>query len=294
VKPVSLLRALVLTAALGGAASATAEALPLWVVEGISSHVYILGSIHVLRPGDALPQGVIDAYRSADVVVMEMDLDHADPMAVAQTTQELGIDPNGKSLEELLGAADYAVAARKANALGLDLAMLRPFEPWLAALTIEQLRLQQLGLDPNYGVEQQLLQKAREDHKEVRGLETLEEQLGTLAGLSPKAQRAFLMQTLDEAQSMDKEIGEIVAAWRTGNTPVLEKDFLAELQGEPEIYQRVVLQRNRNWVRQIAPLTREHRNVLIVVGAMHLVGRDSVIQLLAASGIRTHQVQTKH
>jgi uncharacterized protein YbaP (TraB family) len=224
---------------------------------------------------------------------MEMDLDHVDPLSMAQATQRLGMDPGGKNLEELLGPADYARASRKAMALGLDLGMFQAFEPWLAALTIEQLRLTQLGLDPNFGVEQQLLKKAHEDRKEVRGLETLEQQLGTLAGLSPKAQRAFLLQTLDEAQSIEGEIGEIVAAWRSGDTHLLEKDFLQELQEQPEIYQRVVLQRNRNWVRQVIPLTREHRNFLIVVGTMHLVGRDSLLQLLAASGVRTRQVETK-
>lgn len=288
-----ILRALVFAVALGGVANAAADALPLWEVDGISSHVYLLGSIHVLRPGDALPEGVIDAYRSADLVVMEMNMDDIDPLSMAQTTQQIGIDPDGKSLEELLGPADYALAARKATALGIDLAMLQPFEPWLAAMTIEQLRLQQLGLDPDYGVEQQLLKKAREEHKEVRGLETLEEQLGTLAGLSPKAQRAFLLQTLDEAQSIDKEIGEIVMAWRTGNTQLLEKDFLQELQEEPEIYQRIVVQRNRNWVAPITALTREHRNVLIVVGAMHLIGRDGLLKMLAGAGIRTHQLQSR-
>lgn len=289
-----LLRALILTIALGGTANVAADALPLWEVEGISSHVYLLGSIHVLRPGDALPRGVVDAYRSADLVVMEMNMDDVDPLSVAQATQQLGIDPDGKSLEDLLGPADYALAARKATALGLDLGMLRLFEPWLAAMTIEQLRLQQLGLNPDYGVEQQLLRKAHEDHKEVRGLETLEEQLGALAGLSPKAQRAFLLQTLDEAQSIDKEIGEIVMAWRTGDTQLLEKDFLKDLREEPEIYQKIVVQRNRNWVGPVTALTREHRNVLIVVGAMHLIGSESLLKMLAGSGVRTHQVQTQN
>jgi uncharacterized protein YbaP (TraB family) len=234
----------------------------LWEVEGISNHVYLLGSIHVLREGDSLPQGVVDAYGSADVLIMEMDLDKVDPMATAQITQQLGIDPQGKTLDELLGPADYASASRKASA--------------------------------DFGVEQQLIHKAHDDHKEIRGLETMEEQLGALAGLSPRAQRAFLMQTLDEAKSIDNEVEEIVSAWRTGNTQVLEKDFLKDLRDQPELYQRIVVQRNRNWIRQITALTRERRNYLVIVGTMHLVGRDSLLQMLAGAGVRTHQIQAKH
>jgi uncharacterized protein YbaP (TraB family) len=288
------MRGALLATLIASAALAAADPLPLWEVEGISNHVYLLGSIHVLREGDSLPQGVVDAYGSADVLIMEMDLDKVDPMATAQITQQLGIDPQGKTLDELLGPADYASASRKASAIGIDLTMLRAFEPWLAAVTIEQLRLQQLGLDPGFGVEQQLIHKAHDDHKEIRGLETMEEQLGALAGLSPRAQRAFLMQTLDEAKSIDNEVEEIVSAWRTGNTQVLEKDFLKDLRDQPELYQRIVVQRNRNWIRQITALTRERRNYLVIVGTMHLVGRDSLLQMLAGAGVRTHQIQAKH
>ena len=272
-------RIALLAAAMAGAVSAAAGPQPLWEVEGASNHIYLLGSVHVLRANDSLPQGVIDAYRSADVLIMEMDLDHVDPMATAQITQQLGLDPQGKTLDELLGPADYASASRKARAVGIDLDMLRAFQPWLAAVTIEQLRLQQLGLDPDFGVEQQLIRMAHDDHKEIRGLETIEEQLGALASLSPRAQRVFLLQTLDEAGTVDKDIAEIVSAWRSGNTQLLEKDFLKDLRDQPEIYQHVVVQRNRNWV--------------VIVGTMHLVGRDSLLQLLGAAGVRTHQVQAK-
>ena len=148
------------------------------------------------------------------------------------------------------GDRDYQSAVAKARALGFDLSMLRPFEPWMAALTVTQLQLAQLGFDADSGVEQQLLALAQRDHKEVRGLETLEEQLSFMDALPPAAQRAFLMETLDEAATMKDEVDDIVTAWKTGDTASMEKEFLDDLQEQPDLYRRVVVDRNRNWAGQ--------------------------------------------
>lgn len=269
------------------------DALPLWDVEGTTNHVRILGSIHFLRPGrDSLPSAIVAAYDDADVVVMEIDLDHMDLEEAQATMQRLGIDANGRTLDVILGPKDYQAAVAKARAVGFDLALLRPFEPWMAALTVTQLQLAQLGFDSASGVEQQLLALAHRDQKEVRGLETIEQQLSAMDSLPPAAQRAFLMQTLDDATTMSEEIDDIVAAWKTGDTRVLEKEFLQELKHQPELYRRIVVDRNRNWAGQMGPLLRDRRNYLVVVGTLHLVGPDSLISMLGKAGYATRQVDS--
>lgn len=266
------------------------DALPMWEIHGASNSIYILGSIHFLRPGDNLPRGVIAAYDEADVVVMEIDLDDLDPLAAQATMQELAIDAKGRTLDVLLGDRDYQSAVAKARALGFDLTMLRPFEPWMAALTITQLQLAQLGFDADSGVEKQLLALAQRDHKEVRGLESLEEQLSFMDALPPAAQRAFLMDTLDEAATMKDEVDVIVTAWKTGDTASMEKEFLGDLQEQPDLYRRVVVDRNRNWAGKLAPMTRERKDYLVVVGTLHLVGPDSLIRMLDRAGYSPRQV----
>jgi hypothetical protein len=153
--------------------------------------------------------------------------------------------------------------------------------------------MQQLGFDPESGVEQQLLGEARRDHKEIRGLETLDQQLSALTSLSPKAQRDFLMQTLDDAATMGREVDQIVAAWKSGNARTLEDQFLTGMKDQRELYQNVVVQRNRNWTRAIIPMTKDRQNYFIVVGALHLVGRDGLIRMLEDSGYHVHQVARK-
>ena len=127
--------------------------------------------------------------------------------------------------------------------------MLNKFKPWLAAITLTQLHLAKLGLDPQSGIEQRMLARAVADHKEILGLETIEEQLGMLAGLPPKLQVAFLLQTLAEADQIEKEIDSMIAAWRDGDTVALEK-LLRTIQDSPELYRPLIADRNRRCRRE--------------------------------------------
>jgi uncharacterized protein YbaP (TraB family) len=268
-------------------AALPAQALPLWEIAGERNRIVIVGSIHFLRPGrDALPARIISAYDAADVLVMEIDLDGLDPAATQATVQRLGIDPQRRTLDVLLGPRAFGLASDKARVLGIDLALLRPMEPWLAAITITQSQLQRLGFAADAGVEQQLLARAQRDGKEVRGLETLERQLAALDGLSESAQRTFLLETLDESALMEAKIDDIVAAWRTGDLARMEQEFLDSVAAQPELYRRVVVERNRNWARQIGAMKRDSRDYLVVVGTLHLVGPDSLIRQLGAADAR--------
>jgi uncharacterized protein YbaP (TraB family) len=274
-----------------GASPARSDAGSVWEIRGASNRIEIVGSIHFLRTGESLPPAVVAAYDKADVVVMEIDLDDLDPVASQAAIQRLAIDEQGRTLDVLLGSRDYQAAVTKADALGLDLSALRPFEPWMAALTIIQLQLVQLGFEADSGVEQQLLTLAARDHKEVRGLETLDEQLSFLDALPAAAQRAFLMETLDEAADMKDEVEDIVRAWRAGDTSSLEKEFLGELRDQPELYRRIVVDRNRNWTGKIGAMTRDRQDYLVVVGTLHLVGPDSIIRMLEQGGHAPRQVR---
>lgn len=287
------LRATLALLLLLGAGRAGADALPLWEVGGARGSVSILGSIHFLRPGrDALPAPVVAAYAAADVVVMEIDLDDLDPVATQATVRRLAVDPRGRTLDVLLGQPAYDDAAKRAAALGVDLDALRGFEPWMAALTITQVQLQKMGFDSESGVEQQLLRLARRDRKEVRGLETLEEQLEAMDSLPPASQRAFLLQTLDEAATMEEQVGDIVSAWKAGDTATLEREFLAGLEDQPELYRRIVVERNRNWVARVRALAADGKDYLVVVGTLHLVGPDSLIAMLGKAGLAPRQART--
>lgn len=278
---------LVIAALLLPGAGGSLRAAPLFEVEGTGNRIVLLGSVHFLRPTDGpLPAPVLAALANADVVYLELDMDDLDPVATAGMLADLARDPEGRDLPTLLGDQAWAEARSAAADISLDLALVSPFEPWYAALMISQLRLAQVGLDPRHGVEAQVAAAAAADGKELRGLETMAEQLGALDGLSPAAQRDFLLQTLADAAAISDQVEGMVVAWKDADMAALEQDLLAELKDQDEVYRRVVVERNQRFASTIARLAGDSRDYLVVMGALHLVGPDGVPRLLRARGLQ--------
>lgn len=287
----SLPRILLALVALTSAMLAQAGPLPLWELEGTKNRVMLMGSVHFLRPSDyPLREGLRAAYETADTLIMEIDMSTLDQMAAQQVVAELGIDPDGRGLKELLGAHSYKQADAKAADLGIPLAMLERFEPWFAALSITQLRVAQLGFDPAWGIEAMLTRRALQENKPIEGLETIEQQLGFMDRLDAHTQEKFLLQSLDDAAKVQDEIEAMVDAWSTGDVHALEESLLQGLQDAPALYDAILVQRNRNWVASIQRLMNESPNYLVIVGAMHLVGDDSVLAMLADEGVSSRQL----
>ena len=261
----------------------------LWAVHGKHNTVYLLGSIHLLRASEPLPKVTDDAYRDASKIVMEIDLDDLDPDAAQKLTMELGVLPPGQTLSQQLGLEAAAKVDADAKRVGFSMAMLNQFKPWLAAITLTQLHLFKLGLDPQAGVEQRFLARATADQKEILGLETLEEQFKLLANLPPKLQVDFLLQSIKEADDAEQEVDEMIAAWRTGDTAALEKFVARGMKEFPELYGPLTVDRNKRWMKRLEEILNEDKNYLVIVGALHLVGKDGVLDLLGKKGYKIEQ-----
>ncbi len=270
---------------------ACSDPLPLWELKGTNNRIMFLGSIHMLRNEDyPLAKGINQAYRDADTLIMEIDMDDIDPTQTQITVMKLAAAPDGKQLKDLLGASAYAEAREKLEAIGIGMSVLDPFEPWYAAIVVTQLRLMQLGFDPGSGVDARLAARATQDGKDIRGLESLEYQLGLLDGMSAGAQRDFLITTLDEAENIESEVDDMITAWKNGDTQALEILMLKSVEKQPELYKRLLIDRNRNWAKAISELTDDSENYLIVVGMLHLIGKDSVLVMLDHAGYPSQQV----
>ncbi len=269
----------------------TGHPISMWQIEGNSNRIYLLGSIHVLREQDhPIPTAIDDAYQDAEVLIMEVDMDDIDPIEMAGLVSELGMIGDGGSLQEIMGPALYNEAVDYASQLEIPLEMLGETEPWLAAITVEQMMLLRIGFNPQYGIEFHLSAMAGKDEKEILGFETAREQLEFLDGLSMPAQRSLLMQTLQESLSIEEDINLLINAWRYGDIDYFEETLLAEMRKYPELYKTLVVDRNRAWVEKIKKLTTEKVDYLVVVGALHLVGEDGVPALLSKQGISADQL----
>jgi len=189
-----------------------------------------------------------------------------------------------------MGARLYEQAETAAAAIDIPLELLSKSEPWLAAITVEQMNLSRIGFNPAFGIEMHYSSRAIADGKEILGFESFEEQIGFLDGLSIEAQRELLVQTLTEGAGIRSLMDEVIAAWRRGDITYLEDSLLDEIEQYPELSETLVEARNRRWVDVIETLLGEQEDYLVIVGALHLVGNTGVPALLDARGIRITQV----
>jgi uncharacterized protein len=262
----------------------------LWELHGKHNTVYILGSIHVLRPSDyPLAPVVQSAYSSANTIFMEIDLGEMDSQQMQHELLASAQLPPGKTLAGVMGKPRYDRAAALAHEVGIDLAAFDAFAPWFVAEAISQLQLAQLGFGPESGVEMYFLGRARSDAKSVAGLETVHDQIAIFDAMSLDAQAEYLLASLGEARDLPKDVDAMVHAWQHGDSAWFDNQLKSEFGRDPKLYDSFLVTRNRKWVPKIEALLNDDKNYLVIVGNAHLVGAGSVIELLKKDGIGATQ-----
>jgi uncharacterized protein len=262
----------------------------LWELHGKHNTVFLLGSIHVLRPGDyPLSPTVMQAYANSKSLLMEINLEDMDLGQLQAEMMAGAMLPEGKSLPDVLGPKRYSRAETLAREVGVELAAFDQFAPWFVAETISQLQLQQLGFQPTSGVEMYFLERARSDGKSIAGLETVHDQIALFEGLPMDAQAEYLVSSLEQARELPKQVNDMVHAWQRGDTVWFDDQLRSELGSDPVLYQALLAARNRKWIPKIEALLNDDKNYLVIVGTGHLVGRNSVIDLLKKDGVDATQ-----
>jgi len=290
-KALERVRALLLLGCLSSPLLPAYAASCVWAVHGPRNTVYLAGSVHLLPAQDAaLPAAFDRAYTDSARLVMELDLGRLDPLAAAGWMLEHGTLPSGTSLRTVLGEQRYLKVSAAAAELGLPAEVLDTQAPWVVGIELADLQYQHLGLDPQQGVEEQLVHRAQADGKPTAGLETLDEELGGLEALPTQDQVRLLDQTLSELQDSPAELREIVGAWRNGDTAKLAALLSREYRSFPALYRPLVTERNERWLPKIEELLRGRENSLVLVGSLHLVGDGGLLELLRKAGFTPVQL----
>jgi uncharacterized protein YbaP (TraB family) len=262
----------------------------LWQVSRDGKSVFLLGSIHYLRKENyPLNPAILNALDASKRLVLEVDLNSISPESAQRVTLEKAMYRDGTTLRQNISAETYQLAARRADELGLDMRILNPMKAWFAALTMVAIKMQQMGLDPRFGVDHYLAERAKSAGKPTGGLETLEFQLSLFDQLSKREQEMMLRQTVEELDRLDKDINDIVKAWLRGDGDRLAALMLGGMQEYPELYQKILVERNRRWTGEIERFAQQGNGAMVVVGAAHLLGRDSVIEMLKQKGFTVEQ-----
>jgi hypothetical protein len=176
------------------------------------------------------------------------------------------------------------------DTLQIPMAQMNRMRPWFASLTLTSIMLQRSGYQTSLGLDMHVYQKARERELDVTGLETFDEQLSILASASSSNPDAYLRYTLENLDESVDQVDRITSAWTSG-----EMDEVASVMNEgmdefPQMREQLLVQRNRNWIPGIEALMSGPENTLVVVGAGHLVGEGSVVQMLKEKGYTVTQL----
>lgn len=271
----------------GGAQAAPA----IWKVSDEDSSVWLFGSIHLLPPGTEWRTEIFDnLIDEADRVYFETDLGpEAQPKIIA-LTMERGFARDGRLLNQRISEKLMGKVRSAAERFAVPVPTLLAMQPWMAASTISVSALVQAGYDPNAGVDTMLQQEISVERQGF--LETAEEQIDVIAGGSEADQIIMLEATLAEAERIVTMIDEMKDAWLGGTPETLADLFLAEMGAYGEGFMdRLIVDRNENWVEQIEVMLAENEAAFLVVGAGHLVGEHSVVKLLEQQGFSSERVQ---
>ena len=290
-RDIRLILTLVLLLALSAAPSLGAqERTLLWKVSEGDKSIFLLGSIHYLRKENyPLNQAILDAFDASDRLVLEIDLQNTPAGAAQRLTLDKAIYRDGSNLAQNVSQETYQLASKRAAELGIDMQVVQPMKPWFVAMTMLAVKLQRMGLDPKLGVDHHLAERAKRDGKPTSGLETLEFQLGIFDQLSKREQELMLRETAGELERIDKNVKDIVESWLKGDGERLAALLLAGMRQYPELQQKLVIERNRRWLDQIAKLVEQGSNAMVVVGAAHLVGQEGIVDMLKARGLSVEQ-----
>jgi len=262
-----------------------------WKVTKGSGVVYLVGSIHVLTPDFyPLDPALEAAFKDSDLLVEEVDMaEMLDPAAQLRVLSR-GMLPADQSLEKLISPATLALVKKATGDLGAAGGPLMRFKPWMLAIALQGLELQKAGYDPELGLDKHFYDLAKGAGKSVQGLETADYQISVFDGMTMEQQDRMLAQTLKELETELASVGKLADAWKSGDVPTVERIVQSELKAEPQMYQRLLVDRNKAWLPKIEALFNRSSRSLVVVGAAHLVGPDGLVAMLKAKGYTVEQL----
>lgn len=252
----------------------------LWEVsgKGLAQPSYIYGTIHLICPQDMqVTEPIKRAFGSSKQVVMELDMDSPTMMQEMQAGMMM---TDGQTLEKLLPAADYTRVGDylKAKA-GIPIAQLGMLKPFIVSSIMYPALL---GCTPA-SYETTFVKLAQEQHKEVTGLETVQEQMGFFDKIPYAVQSKMLADMVTKEAEAKQEFQQMLTLYKAQNIEELRTMSTKSSFGFQEYEQLLVDGRNQQWIARIEKQAAA-QPTFFAVGAAHLGGTQGVLNLLRQQG----------
>lgn len=270
----------------------------LWKVSDSNSSVFLLGSVHFADPSFYPLDSVIEgAFAASPYLAVELDVsDESVVSQIAAQSAKYAFLEEGRTLGQVLPAGLKASLDSLCRAWKIPSDALERLKPWAVAMSMQAVGIQYLGLNPELGIDIHFLRQAHAQGKEIVSLETVEEQVAALAGTGAADSVGvyYLRGVLHEIGKLDSILAGYVRAWEDGDdtyfAAIMEKEFTPEGESNPllerEILERIYFSRNRKMAEAVSEFLEKDKSVFAVVGAAHLVGKESVVENLRRRGYK--------
>ena len=230
--------------------------------------LHLVGSNHMgTQDMQPLPAQLLRRLQKADALIVEAD--------ISGTESPFAMSGEFPPLAERLPESHYLHVERLCEELGVSMWTLNPLPSWQVALMLQATQAQRLGLRGNYGIDYQLLQKAKLQNTPVIELEGPQEQFALLQQL-PDDGLGLLEDTLTHWHT-NARLLQTMISWWLDTKPVMALDQLPNTFSG-DLYDVLMNQRNIRWKQLLLELPPGH--YVVAVGALHLYGEGNLPELL--------------
>ena len=274
------------------------------------SKVIFMGSMHALKDEIyPLPDSIMDAYNSSDVLAVECDvIAAADDFSLAMKQMKEMYYDDGSAFWDHLSPDVAEGFSAYAESCGYDVNNYRPCKLWVISSLAEDIAMRQTELSSDLGIDKNLLSMAHDDGKEIFEIESAEFQTDLLMNLPEDVlEMVIASYTVENKEAITQSLEDTYTAWKTGDLQFFEDsndvEKRAELQAEQGItvtdeekalfeeYNRIMLyERNEGMKEKAEELINSGKNVFFVVGAAHFPGEKGLLSLLEKDGYELTQI----
>lgn len=255
------------------------ETSMLWKIEGNNIKTsYVFGTFHMLPKEDfLLKDKVKNAFTSSEQVVFELDMD--DPNMVTEM-RNLSTITDGSNLKNYMDEEEYALLDTyfKTN-MGIGMEKLKGLKP----LMLSSMIMMNFMGEESASYEGSLLTMAKEQNKDVEGLETVAFQMGMFDQQPYESQVDDMIRLLNEPDFMKDMFSEMIGFYKNENITDLHAHMDGYFAGDLQLMKRLLDDRNADWIPKIEEKSKD-KKTFYAVGAGHLGGKQGVINLLKEAG----------
>lgn len=262
----------------------------LWEISGnsLTAPSYLFGTFHLICKED-IPFGaqLKTAVAAAKEMYMELDMD--DPATMLGGLMMMSMKGE-TTLQTLYTEAEYKkVEAFFKDSLHTSIGMFKKMKPFfLSAMLYPKM----LPCKTISGVEEQLMQLAKQNKKQIQGLETMAFQASVFDSIPYKDQAKELLKSIDSLDTYKKYFSKMVQVYKNQELKKIAVLFNDNEFGMQDNQDILLDKRNANWVAKLKEVM-QNESVFIAVGAGHLVGEKGLIALLRKAGYTVRALENK-